>query len=361
MIYLGDFVEDDTVHFIWSSNDSSGASITRGTDGTVSVYKDNGLTQSVAGITDTEDFDSLTGIHACTIDTSADAFYATGANYTVVLSAATIDSQTVNAVLAHFSIENRSTTAIKSDTAAILVDTADMQPKLGSPAGADMSTDIAAVKSDTAAVLVDTADMQPKLGTITDLGNGATIGVNLSDMAGTTFNPTTDSQEVIKDTFAALNDVSSADVLTQVTTGLALIGLDHLIGNSVTGTDVADNSIIAKLVSKEATADWDDFVNTTDSLQATADAISGLNDLSAAAVNAEVVDALATDTYAELAAVPSATSTLADKLNWMFLLARNKVTQTATTQLVRNDADGATVGTSTISDDGTTFIRGEFV
>ena len=46
----------------------------------------------------------------------------------------------------------------------ILVDTADMQPKLGSPA-ADISADIAAVKVDTAAVLVDTADMQPKLGT----------------------------------------------------------------------------------------------------------------------------------------------------------------------------------------------------
>lgn len=106
-VYLGDFAEDATVHFIWASYDSSGASVTRATDGTVSVYKDNGTTQSTAGVTDTEDFDTLTGIHACTIDTSADAFYATGANYTVVLSAATIDGQTVNAVLAHFSVENR--------------------------------------------------------------------------------------------------------------------------------------------------------------------------------------------------------------------------------------------------------------
>lgn len=105
--YLGDFIEDDVVHFLWSTNSATGASITRATDGTVSVYKDNGTTQSTAGVTDTEDFDSLTGIHACTIDLSADAFYATGANYSVVLSGATIDGQTVNAVLAHFSIENR--------------------------------------------------------------------------------------------------------------------------------------------------------------------------------------------------------------------------------------------------------------
>jgi len=77
-------------------------------------------------------------------------------------------------------------------------------------------------------------------------------------------------------------------------------------------------------------------------------------------VNAEVVDALATDTYAELAGPPAATSSLKDKLAWLFVLARNKVTQTATTQAVRNDADGANVATSTVSDDGTTFTRGEW-
>jgi len=46
--YLGDFVEDETLHFMWSTNGADGASITRATDGTVSVYKDNGVTQSVA-------------------------------------------------------------------------------------------------------------------------------------------------------------------------------------------------------------------------------------------------------------------------------------------------------------------------
>ena len=106
-VYLGDIQEDATVHFMWSTNDGSGASITRATNGTVSVYKDNGDTQSAAGVTDTEDFDSLTGVHVCTIVTT-DAFYAKAANYSVVLSAATIDGQVVNAVLAHFSIENRS-------------------------------------------------------------------------------------------------------------------------------------------------------------------------------------------------------------------------------------------------------------
>lgn len=107
MLWLGDYKEDDTVHFLWPTNATTGASVTRTVDGEVRVYKDNNVAQSTAGITDTEDFDGLTGVHACTIDLSADAFYAIGADYSVVLQGATIDGQTVNAVLAHFSIENR--------------------------------------------------------------------------------------------------------------------------------------------------------------------------------------------------------------------------------------------------------------
>ena len=105
-MYLGDFPTSGVVDFNWSSNNASGASITRATNGTVSVYKGNSTTQTTTGVTDTEDFDSLTGIHHCRIDTSADGtFYAAGSEFSVVLSGATIDGQSVNAVLAHFSIE----------------------------------------------------------------------------------------------------------------------------------------------------------------------------------------------------------------------------------------------------------------
>lgn len=107
MSYLGDYAADGIVDFMWSTNAADGASITRATNGTVSVYKGNSTTQSTAGITDTEDFDSLTGIHHCRINLSADAFYAAGEDYNVVLSGATIDGEAVNAVLATFSIENR--------------------------------------------------------------------------------------------------------------------------------------------------------------------------------------------------------------------------------------------------------------
>ena len=93
---------------------------------------------------------------------------------------------------------------------------------------------------------------------------------------------------------------------------------------------------------------------------ATAASIAALNDLSAADVNAQVVDVLATDTFAEPGAVPAATSSLKDKIGWLFMLARNKRTTTATTDAVRNDADSSNVATSTLSDDGSTFTRGEY-
>jgi hypothetical protein len=106
MMYLGDYAANSTIDFKWSSNNASGASVTRSTDGQVRVYKANGTAETTTGVTDTEDFDGLTGIHHCRI-TTTDTFYASGNDYMVVLAGATIDGQTVNAMLAHFSLQNR--------------------------------------------------------------------------------------------------------------------------------------------------------------------------------------------------------------------------------------------------------------
>lgn len=62
-----------------------------------------------------------------------------------------------------------------------------------------------------------------------------------------------------------------AEVQSECNDALVVLGLDHLVSASVAGTDITDNSIIAKLVSKSATADWDSYNNTTDSLEALLD------------------------------------------------------------------------------------------
>ncbi len=88
--------------------------------------------------------------------------------------------------------------------------------------------------------------------------------------------------------------------------------------------------------------------------------VNSLGTTAKADVNAEVVDALSVDTYAEPGSVPSATASLKDKIGWIQAVSRNKITQTATTQTLRNDGDSGNVSQSTVSDDGTTFIRGKF-
>lgn len=88
--------------------------------------------------------------------------------------------------------------------------------------------------------------------------------------------------------------------------------------------------------------------------------VSSRSTLTSAEVNAEVVDALTVDTYAEPSAVVGATASIKDMLSWVKALARNKITQTATTQTLFKDDGSTTLATSTTSDNGTTATRGEF-
>ena len=80
-----------------------------------------------------------------------------------------------------------------------------------------------------------------------------------------------------------------------------------------------------------------------------------------AQVNAQVLDVLATDTFAEPGTgAPGATVSLKDKIGYIYKFLRNKITTTATAITVYND-DASTAGqASIISDDGTTATRGEF-
>jgi hypothetical protein len=93
---------------------------------------------------------------------------------------------------------------------------------------------------------------------------------------------------------------------------------------------------------------------------ATAAAISALNNLSSAQVNAEVVDALNTDTYAEPAqGAPAATASLAAKIGFLYKAWRNRKTQTASLLSIYNDNTSTVDHKAVVSDNGTTFDVGE--
>ena len=100
-----DIKKGSILYFTWDTNDANGASVNPTVAGTISVYKDDNIVQSVAGITDTRSFDGLVGLHNVKIDTS-NAFYEVGKDYHVVLSACTIDGQVVNATLFELSIDH---------------------------------------------------------------------------------------------------------------------------------------------------------------------------------------------------------------------------------------------------------------
>lgn len=118
MKYIGDFAEDATVRIVFTTNDGSGGAVAPSDAFEASdfiIYKNGSATQKATtnGITVTSPFDSITGLHQVVIDTSVDTgdvgFWDKSSDYTVVLSpdTETVDSQTVVAEIASFSIENR--------------------------------------------------------------------------------------------------------------------------------------------------------------------------------------------------------------------------------------------------------------
>jgi hypothetical protein len=89
--------------------------------------------------------------------------------------------------------------------------------------------------------------------------------------------------------------------------------------------------------------------------------IGSLGTQAKADVNAEVVDALATDQYAEPGqATPSANASITTKISFLHKLARNKIVTSSSEIQIYNDAGDTVDQKATISDDGTSFTREEF-
>lgn len=96
-------------------------------------------------------------------------------------------------------------------------------------------------------------------------------------------------------------------------------------------------------------------------MQGTKNTLDDMTDITAAEVNAEVVDALSVDTYAEPGqGAPPATTTLVQKIGYLFKFFRNKNTRNADTIEIYNDAGNVVDHKATISDDGSTFQKGEY-
>lgn len=142
-MYIGDFPEDfTTVTCIFTTHAATGATVAPNSAfeaADVVIFKNGSATEktSTNGVTMTSPFNGTTGLHCVVIDTSNDTgdggFWVAGAQYTVVLVPdETVDGLTVAKVIGTFGIA-----------------LAPVFARLGAPAGASVSADIAAIEAQT--------------------------------------------------------------------------------------------------------------------------------------------------------------------------------------------------------------------
>lgn len=176
-MYYGDFFTSDVIYQNFTTIGTNGAPTTLSGSPVIKTMKDDGTTQSTAGITLTTDLGSTTGLNNVKIDTSADGtFYASGHEFFIIVTTGTVGGQSIAGyIVGSFSLQNRTglrpatkgRTALIASGGQIGIDWANVanptttvaltgttvneatlvETKLGSPAGASVSADIAAIKA----------------------------------------------------------------------------------------------------------------------------------------------------------------------------------------------------------------------
>lgn len=108
-MYLGELIDGGTHDFTFTTKNSSDLPTTLLGTPVLSIYKDNNIVQTTAGITLIVDFDGLTGLNHVRL-VLTDAFYVIDTDYSIVITAGTVAGSTVvGTTIARFSIDNRGT------------------------------------------------------------------------------------------------------------------------------------------------------------------------------------------------------------------------------------------------------------
>lgn len=139
-------------------------------------------------------------------------------------------------------------------------------------------------------------------------------------------------------------DIQLCDTVTTLTGHTAQTGDSFARLGAPAGASIAADLVVI-----------DNFVDGLESTIGVAGA--GLTDLT---LNAASINLFWDEAMVETTGAPVITGTFRAALEWMFALSRNRILQTATTTTLRDDADAADLATSTVSDDATTFVRGEW-
>lgn len=346
---------EDTVYFGFVTNDTGGSAV----DGTTPLYdvRLGGGTAGAAAI-DSGTPTLLTsanygpGCYEVEIDATAANGFAAGNTYLVYVTA-TADAETPGSCVGSFRTDHVP---------------ADVREWLGTAVtsgtgGPDVNVNALSDSVQSATDLQDFADAgyNPATNLITGITGTKNTLDDLNDIAATAIV----SGGAINTTGGAVDDVTATADVTN------LSNLPTIPTNWITANGIATDAIgAAELAAGAVTEIQTGLATPTNITAGTITTVTNLTnaptsgDLTATmktSVNTEVDTALNVTTYAEpVKGAPTATTTLVDKIGYLYKFLRNRSTSDATTISVYND-DAVTVDhDATHSDNGTTYDRGEF-
>jgi len=431
MKYMGDYADNSTVRIFFTTSNGSGGAVAPSTAfeaADIVIYKNNSATQKATsnGITMTSPFDSVTGLHLVEIDCSNDTgdagFWATGNDYSVVLSPdETVDSQTVVAAIAQFSIENRVVSAVSGNVAGIAgtITTLDglnnFDPASDTVANVTTVGSVTgAVGSVTAPVTTDSASRTASQADVSALATSAALATaqtDLDTLTGTdgvtlaTSQPNYAPNTTTPPTAAAVADAVWDEARSAHTTagsfgeGVKVESLNTQAKadvNAEADTAISDASLATAAALSTAQADLDTLTGTDGVTLATsqpnyapntttpptaaairaevdsnstqlAAIVADTNELQTDLVNGGRLDLILDSILAALddprgepgAGAPPVNPDAMTKLDYLYKAWRNKKEQTSSAFSLYDDAGTTVDHQATVSDDGTTATFGE--
>jgi hypothetical protein len=183
---------------------------------------------------------------------------------------------------------------------------------------------------------------------------GSLLDLIMNKNAGQTFDQSTDSLEAITD--GGSSGPSAATIA-------AAVWDEAMAGHVTAGTAAVDlKAIVAALPGSGLISNFDPTTQTvnlgTSQTGVTIGTVNALGSAALASVLTQIRTALSTDTMTELLSVPSATPTIQQALMLSYMSLRNEHTATSSEEKIKNNA-GTVIATATLSDDATTFTKGQ--
>jgi len=267
------------------------------------------------------DFDGRTGVNAWAIDVTADpTSYAAGCDFIVMITTGTVGGvSAVGYPVAAFSIENRNGKANVTQWNSVNV-------------------------------------VAPATAGIPDV-NAKNLN-NVSAAAITAINANLGTTQPINFTGTGASALAKGDAVD--IGGVAQTGLDIAANYTAARATKLDN-LDAAVTTRMATFTLPtNFSSLGIGVTGHISIVDTLTTYSGNTPQTGDLYAVMTGVNTELSSPPAITASIINMLKWLFTKAKNKRTQTSTTELLRNDADNAIIGTSVKSDDGTVFTRGKY-